>query len=263
MLTPKVTCRVIGTCHPARSSPRDEHPRGELGPYPAGASAGRGRGMNTSVENRLVDEAAHAYVDWRKECLAVWDAYGRWTGARTVDARLAFAAYKAALEIEEQACAFYASVIRRAGNLVTTGPRHRSASTQSERLESVPEALARDDPRARGPEGIGRPRSHMKASASRLARLAQASPSCVPREPTAVAVGGGMVPMPVPLEADDQDIADAMRLGHRSRVGLARPHESGPPERHLGAVVWRDCRGRVKLQECRLLQPTASRVTRR
>jgi hypothetical protein len=192
--------------------------------------------MNTSIENRLVDEAAHAYVDWRKECLAVWDAYGRWTAARSADARLAFAAYKAALESEEQACAFCASVIGGAGDLVTTDPRHRSASVQSERLESVPEALARDDPRARGPGGIGRPRSHMKAGASRLARLAQAPPSCVPREPTAVAVGGGMVPMAVPLEADDHDMADAMRLGHRSRVGLVRPHESGPPEPHLAAV---------------------------
>jgi hypothetical protein len=44
--------------------------------------------------------------------------------APTVDARLAFAAYKAALEIEEQACAFYASVIRRVGDLVTTDPHH-------------------------------------------------------------------------------------------------------------------------------------------
>ena len=74
--------------------------------------------MNTSSDNRLVDEAADAYVDWREECLAVWDAYGRWTGAPAVDARLAFAAYKAALEIEEQACAFYASVIRRVGERV-------------------------------------------------------------------------------------------------------------------------------------------------
>jgi len=74
--------------------------------------------MNTSIDNRLVDEAADAYVDWREECLAVWDAYGRWTGAPTVDARLAFAAYKAALEIEEQACVSYASVIRRVGERV-------------------------------------------------------------------------------------------------------------------------------------------------
>ena len=80
--------------------------------------------MNTSIDNWLVDEAADAYVDWREECLAVWDAYRRWTGAPTVDARLAFAAYKAALEIEEQACAFYASVIGRVGHLVTTDPRH-------------------------------------------------------------------------------------------------------------------------------------------
>jgi hypothetical protein len=121
-----------------------------------------------------------------------------------------------------------------------TKPRHLRSTvslTHKRRpLADAPTALAPHDLRARGPGGIGRPRSHMKAAASRLARPAPAPPSCVPREPTAVAVGGGMVPMAVPLEADDQDIADAMRLGHRSRVGLVRPHESGPPEPHLGAV---------------------------
>ena len=45
--------------------------------------------MNDSIDTRLVDEAVDAYVDWREECLVVWDAYGRWTGAPTVDARLA------------------------------------------------------------------------------------------------------------------------------------------------------------------------------
>jgi hypothetical protein len=79
--------------------------------------------MNDSIDKRLVDEAVDAHVDWRKECLAVWDAYGRWTGAPTVDARLAFVAYTASLEIEEQACAVYASAIRRIGDLVTKDPR--------------------------------------------------------------------------------------------------------------------------------------------
>lgn len=82
--------------------------------------------MNDSIDTRLVDEAVDAYVDWRGECLVVWDAYGRWTGAPTVDARLAFVAYTAALEIEEQACAVYSSVIRRIGDLVTKDPRSAS-----------------------------------------------------------------------------------------------------------------------------------------
>ncbi len=82
--------------------------------------------MNDSIDTRLVDEAVDAYVDWREECLVVWDAYGRWTGAPTVDARLAFVAYTAALEIEEQACAVYSSVIRRIGDLVTKDPRRAS-----------------------------------------------------------------------------------------------------------------------------------------
>jgi hypothetical protein len=40
----------------------------------------------------------------------------------TVDARLALA-FTAALEIEEQACAVYASVIRRVGDRITKDPR--------------------------------------------------------------------------------------------------------------------------------------------
>ena len=30
--------------------------------------------MNDSIDTRLVDEAVDAYVDWREECLVVWDA---------------------------------------------------------------------------------------------------------------------------------------------------------------------------------------------
>jgi hypothetical protein len=73
--------------------------------------------MSTSVDKRLVDEAVDAYVDWRVECLAVRDAYARWTTAPRPDARLAFLAYKAALEIEEHASAVYADAIRRVGQL--------------------------------------------------------------------------------------------------------------------------------------------------
>jgi hypothetical protein len=35
------------------------------------------------------------------------DAYGRWSATLTIHPRLAFMAYKAALEIEEEACAVY------------------------------------------------------------------------------------------------------------------------------------------------------------
>lgn len=62
---------------------------------------------------RLVDDAIEAYVDWREECFAVWDAYRRWSRARRDDASLAFAAYSAALDREERASACYARLVSR------------------------------------------------------------------------------------------------------------------------------------------------------
>lgn len=82
--------------------------------------------MNTSTEQQLVDEAVDAYADWREECVAVWDAYGRWKSAPTADAPLAFAAYAAALDIEEQASVVYASAMLRVGDLVTAHLPHIS-----------------------------------------------------------------------------------------------------------------------------------------
>src|SRR4051794_28265684 len=75
------------------------------------------------VDKQLLDEAVDAYVDWREECLAVRDAYRRWTGAPSADARLAFVAYTAALEIEEQASAAYAGVMGRVGDVISAEPR--------------------------------------------------------------------------------------------------------------------------------------------
>jgi len=75
--------------------------------------------MNPSTDRRLVDEAVDAYAEWREECVAVWDAYGRWKSAPRADAPLAFAAYTRALAIEEQASVIYASAIGRVGHLLT------------------------------------------------------------------------------------------------------------------------------------------------
>jgi hypothetical protein len=61
-----------------------------------------------------------AYVDWREECVAVWDAYGRWADAGVTDAALAFVAYTAALDREERASEIYAGLIRRVGDVVVT-----------------------------------------------------------------------------------------------------------------------------------------------
>ena len=56
----------------------------------------------------LIDEAVDAYVDWREESGAVWDAYERWESAPAADARLAFAAYWAAIGREERASRVHA-----------------------------------------------------------------------------------------------------------------------------------------------------------
>jgi hypothetical protein len=80
----------------------------------------------TWQRERLVDEAMRAYVDWREECIAVWDAYGCWAAAGATDATLSFVAYTAALDREERASEVYADLIRRVGDLVTT---HREPAT--------------------------------------------------------------------------------------------------------------------------------------
>jgi hypothetical protein len=77
----------------------------------------------TWQRRRQVDEAMQAYVDWRTECIAVWETYGCWKAAPVTDAALAFEAYAAALEREERACEVYADLIRGAGDLVTTDSR--------------------------------------------------------------------------------------------------------------------------------------------
>jgi hypothetical protein len=67
----------------------------------------------------LVDEAVDAYVDWREESTAVWNAYGRWTRASAGDAPLAFSAYRAAVDREEQASRVYANFMERIATAIS------------------------------------------------------------------------------------------------------------------------------------------------
>jgi hypothetical protein len=69
-------------------------------------------------QQRIVDEAVDAYVDWRDECRAVWDAYRFWAGAPAEDAEPAFQSYSAALDREERAAAIYATQMVRVGELM-------------------------------------------------------------------------------------------------------------------------------------------------
>ena len=70
------------------------------------------------VAEAPVEDAMEAYAHWRQECMLVGDAYGRWAGAPAPDARLAFAAYVAALDREEQAEKLYANLIGQASRPV-------------------------------------------------------------------------------------------------------------------------------------------------
>ena len=76
--------------------------------------------MNELSGRRLVDEAVDAYVDWREERASVWDAYARWTSAPVADCRLAFSAYRAALDREERAAHVYAELMTRVSVAVPT-----------------------------------------------------------------------------------------------------------------------------------------------
>jgi hypothetical protein len=75
-----------------------------------------------SLRKRMVDEAMDAYIEWREECIRVWDAYYHWLSAVRADAALAFPAYVAALDREQRASEVYAGLINRLESLVASAP---------------------------------------------------------------------------------------------------------------------------------------------
>lgn len=54
-----------------------------------------------------VDAMIETYVEWSEECAVLEGAYERWTSSEPPDRRLAYAAYRAALDREEKAAAAY------------------------------------------------------------------------------------------------------------------------------------------------------------
>jgi hypothetical protein len=72
-------------------------------------------------QKQIVDDAVIAYVEWREECMEVWNAYGWWASAPPEDVPRAHAAYRAALDREEAAAKVYAGLMKRVGHLVETG----------------------------------------------------------------------------------------------------------------------------------------------
>jgi hypothetical protein len=62
-------------------------------------------------QREVVEDVVQAYVEWREESAAVWDAYDRWESASAKDKRPADSAYRAALDREEAAARCYAELI--------------------------------------------------------------------------------------------------------------------------------------------------------
>jgi hypothetical protein len=58
----------------------------------------------------MVDDVMTAYVRWREASAHVWDADHSWRNAKQADVPLAFRAYNAALDREEDACEVYADL---------------------------------------------------------------------------------------------------------------------------------------------------------
>lgn len=72
-------------------------------------------------QGKLIDAAIDAYIQWREECKAVWDAYRGWASAAAADAGVASQTYEAALDREECAAMQYADLIARVGDMVELG----------------------------------------------------------------------------------------------------------------------------------------------
>jgi hypothetical protein len=70
--------------------------------------------LSESVRDDIVNDAIDRYVEWRRHSSACEAAYRHWAAtARSRDGALAFAAFTAALDREEQAAAQYEIAIRR------------------------------------------------------------------------------------------------------------------------------------------------------
>jgi hypothetical protein len=63
---------------------------------------------------RQLNDALDAYLEWRQQCNAVWNAYSDWAAGRESDAALRYSQYSAALDREERASELYVGLIERA-----------------------------------------------------------------------------------------------------------------------------------------------------
>lgn len=68
--------------------------------------------VSEQIGSDLVDRMMELYCDWRTESAEVQTAYDRFSDSSPADRAAAFAAYTAALDREESACASYAAQVR-------------------------------------------------------------------------------------------------------------------------------------------------------
>src|SRR5918996_3571835 len=138
-----------------RSAP---HPR----PRPGRLLPARGEVMNAKVRPELIDALMEAYVEWREECATLRRAYERWLSFPTWERELAFAAYTAALDREQQASIVYSNWIERVqGEIDSTWRRplnrlrrrHRGNSVVETGVPSFVTRTARASTRARDSRG--------------------------------------------------------------------------------------------------------------
>jgi hypothetical protein len=64
-----------------------------------------------AIHPSLLDAVFERYLDWKATCFEVAQAYGRWQRAPGDDRAGAFAAYEAALDVEQSASDAYATLI--------------------------------------------------------------------------------------------------------------------------------------------------------
>jgi hypothetical protein len=64
--------------------------------------------VNTQIRPELIDDLMETYLEWREECIALRQAYERWSSGPVAERELSFAAYGAALDREQRASAVYA-----------------------------------------------------------------------------------------------------------------------------------------------------------
>jgi hypothetical protein len=82
-------------------------------------------------EGRLSRAVVIAYAEWRSECDAVRKAYRQWRVASAVEQSVAFDAYSAALDREENAARRYARRMARAGYSGETGLARQFAPAET------------------------------------------------------------------------------------------------------------------------------------